>query len=152
MERGKHITAEQRQEICRLRKQNMTLSAISKYLKISINACHQALKHVKHYNSIFNKPRVSRPRKITIRVDRMIHRLSEKDRFKTAVDIHAEISAQENLNISVHTVRRRLTEFGLKGRVARKKPLISKKNRKARLLFAKEHIHWTREMDESHFY
>lgn len=47
--------------------------------------------------------------------------------------------------ISVRTVRRRLCEFGLNGHVARKKPYISEKNRKARLKFAKEHIDWTQE-------
>lgn len=155
MGRNKHITAEQRREICRLREQDMTLSAISKRLNISINACHRALEHVKRYGDTSNKSRVPRCRKTT---DGMIHRLSEKDRFRTAVDIHAEISTQENLNISVHTIRRRLTEFGLRGRIARKKPLISKKNRNARLSFAKEHINWTREQwakviftDESKF-
>lgn len=43
-----------------------------------------------------------------------------------------------NTQISVHTVRRRLAEFGLKGHVARKKLFISQKNRKARLAFANE--------------
>lgn len=89
----------------------MTLSTISKRLKISINACHRALEYVKRYGDSSDKPRAPRPRKTTPRVDQMIHRLSEKYRFKTAVDIHAEISAQEELSVSVHTIRRRLTEF-----------------------------------------
>ena len=47
--------------------------------------------------------------------------------------------------INIHTIRQRLAEFELKGRVARKKPFISTKNRKARLAFAKENFLWTRD-------
>jgi hypothetical protein len=88
----------------------------------------------------------------------MIHRLSEANRHMTAVDVLNEISNQTNVNIGVHTVRRRLNEFGLMGRVARKKPLISKKNKKERFTFAIEHLNWTQEQwskvafsDESKF-
>ncbi|CAK9802846.1 Transposable element Tc1 transposase [Anthophora quadrimaculata] len=144
MGRGKHVTVIQRLEILRLRNEKLTLDEISKRLKISINAVHQALKHIKVNKSVSDKIRSARPRKTTPRLDRTIHRLSEADRFRTAVDIHREISTGMGTQISVHTVRRRLIAFGLRGRVARKKPFISKKNHKARLTFAKEHLLWTR--------
>lgn len=143
MGRAKHITPLQRKEILRLREEKLTLKQISSQLAISINACHQALKHVQINSSVQNKIRPNKPRKTTERLDRKIHRLSESDRFRTAVDIHAEISPELYPQISVRTVRRRLCEFGLNGRVARKKPYISKKNRAARLLFAIEHLDWT---------
>ena len=44
--------------------------------------------------------------------------------------------------MSVWTVRRRLKDIGLKARLAYKKPLVSLKNRKKRLSFAKDHEHW----------
>ena len=43
------------------------------------------------------------------------------------------------------TVQRRFNEFGLMGRVARKKPSLSKRNITARLNFAKEHVDWKAE-------
>lgn len=46
-------------------------------------------------------------------------------------------------DISRSTVSRRLNQVGLFGRVGVKKPLISMKNKKARLQFAKEHQHWS---------
>lgn len=158
MGRGKHITPSQRKEILLLRNQNLTIKQISDQLNISKNACHQALKHVQECSSVQNKIRQEKPRKTTVRIDRKIHRLSESDRFLTAVDIHAVIAPELDSQISVRTVRRRLCDFGLKGRVARKKPYISKKNRAARLTFAKEHVSWTPEQwskvlftDESKF-
>ncbi|CAK9832675.1 Transposable element Tc1 transposase, partial [Anthophora retusa] len=158
MGRAVHITAEQRKEIVRLRNERMTFRQIAEHMGISVHASHTAVKHVEKLDTFENKIRASRPRKTTPRMDPVIHRLSEKDRHRTAVDIHSEILATSDLKIGVHTVRRRLNEFGLMGRVARKKPLISKKNRKERLTFVKEHIKWTREQwgkvvftDESKF-
>jgi transposase len=131
MGRSKHITPEKRRQIQLLRNEGLKLKDISERVNISVNACHQALKHMKANGSSENKVRAERPRKTTERLDRMIHRLSEANRHMTAVDVLNEISNQTNVNIGVHTVRRRLNEFGLMGRVARKKPLISKKTKKS---------------------
>ncbi|CAK9796174.1 Transposable element Tc1 transposase [Anthophora quadrimaculata] len=158
MGRAVHITAEQRKEIVRLRNERMTFRQIAEHMGISVHACHTAIKHVEKLDTFENKIRASRPRKTTPRMDRVIRRLSEKDRHRTAVDIYSEILATSDLKIGVHTVCCRLNEFGLMGRVAREKSLISKKNRKERLIFAKEQIKWTREQwgkvvftDESKF-
>lgn len=68
------------------------------------------------------------------------------------------IVEQLKLNISSRTVRRRLNEEGLKNCVARRKPHISKVNKKKRLDFAKKYINkplsfWKRVIwsDESKF-
>lgn len=47
------------------------------------------------------------------------------------------------LQASSKTVQRRLIAVGLNGRIPVKKPLIRKKNLKARLEFAKRHLDWT---------
>ncbi|CAD6194976.1 unnamed protein product [Caenorhabditis auriculariae] len=46
---------------------------------------------------------------------------------------------------SVSTVKRRLNAAGIMGRRPVKKPLISEKNRAARVKWAKEHLNWTRQ-------
>ena len=48
-----------------------------------------------------------------------------------------------NLTISHTTARRILASVGLRGRKPAKKPWNSKKNRAARIKFAKDHEHWT---------
>ncbi|GFY16012.1 transposable element Tcb2 transposase [Trichonephila clavipes] len=48
--------------------------------------------------------------------------------------------SNEGRSVSAETVRRVLRKAGYNGRVARKKPLIGKRNRVKRLKFAKEHI------------
>lgn len=144
MGRKAHITPAQRQRIVDLRKDGKTFSYIAKLLKKSKTACVQAAKHFKSMGTVENKQRKGR-RKTTPREDRIIHRLSEEDRHKTAVDIHFEVSNQLSKSISTRTVQRRLNQFGLMGRVARKKPFISKKNQKARLKWAQKHVSWTDE-------
>ena len=118
------------------------LREISVETGLSVNACYQALKHFNSTGSCLNKIR-TRCRKTSSREDRIIRRISEADRHKTAVDIHKEVASQLSSPIAVRTVQNRLNEFGFMGRVARKKPFISKKNKLERLKFANEHKEWT---------
>lgn len=57
----------------------------------------------------------------------------------SASQIRAELDIDE---ISSRTVQRRLNQGGLHGRRPVKKPLISKKNIKVRLEFARDHLNW----------
>lgn len=79
-------------------------------------------------------------------------RTSKKDPFLTAVDIKDKLKLD---NISVHTVRRRLERYiwvitiyfsyqaELFARRPADKPWLSKKNKIARLAFAKQHLDLT---------
>ncbi len=69
-----------------------------------------------------------RPRKMTMRQDKLIHRLSVADPRKTAVDITKEIKEYYKVDIHSNTTKRRLREMGLYGRHGVKKPYVSKKN------------------------
>ena len=90
-------------------------------------------------------PRTGRPKVTTERQDRMISMMSKADPKRTASDINKNLAEYHNLKIHTSTVKRRLAEAGLHGRRPSKKPLISAKNRKARLAFALAHQHWTQE-------
>ena len=74
--------------------------------------------------------------------DRALVRASERDRFKTAPQ-HRRDLITEGKRLSVSTIKRRLKEGNLNGRVARKKPLISEVNAQARLKYALSRRHWT---------
>ena len=89
-----------------------------------------------------NDRRAGAPRKTTPRQDRALVRSSERDRFKTAPQ-HRRDLITEGTRLSVSTIKRRLKEGNLNGRVASKKPLISKVNAQARLKYALSKRHWT---------
>lgn len=69
--------------------------------------------------------------------------LSLRDRFKTALDLRADINKTLPQPISVSTVKTILQTNGLSGRVAVKKPLLCKVNKQKRLQFAKKYKNWT---------
>lgn len=68
--------------------------------------------------------------------DRVLHRLSLRNRFSTAVQIRTEFVESSGTEIGVHTVRRRLREFGLMARRPAKKPMLTPKMMKSRLTWA----------------
>jgi len=77
-----------------------------------------------------------RKRKTSRRDDRRI--IQEAKKFKKITA--REIKENAGLDVSVSTIRRRLNESGLWGRVARRKPLICSRNMAKRLEFAKQYV------------
>ena len=78
----------------------------------------------------------------------MNHRklLSLRDLRRSSRELRDDINSMlTDIAVSSSTVRRRLIEKGLVGRVAAKKPLLRENNRVKRLNFAKKHKHWTKE-------
>nr|XP_042909801.1 uncharacterized protein LOC122271704 [Parasteatoda tepidariorum] len=143
MSKEKNVSNEQRCRIDTLRKEGLSIREIGRRLKLSKTAVFQALKSIQVTKNIEKAPRKPRPRKTTEREDRIIHRISEADRHKTAPDSRREFAELTGKHVSNNTIKRRLNEFRLMGRVCRKKPLMSKKNIAARLTFAKRHRNWT---------
>ena len=85
-----------------------------------------------------------RPRKTTESDDRFLVVQCKRNRKKTAVELATTIKNEDNApKVSPRTVRRRLTEAGYPARKARKKPLLTKRHRRDRLKWAKEHKDWT---------
>ncbi len=72
-------------------------------------------------------------------------RLSIGNRFNTAAGIAHQFSAGQGKDLSWHTVSQRLREVGLKEHSAVIKPLVSRKNQKAKFTFAEEHVVWREE-------
>ena len=72
--------------------------------------------------------------------------MAARDRNLNAIQICDEIKGPDGLTkVSTDTVRRQLKMLGLNGRVKRKKPFLSAKNKAARLAWAKKYQHMTKE-------
>ena len=80
-----------------------------------------------------------RRRKTSIHTDRILQRKVKTNRRKSAAPVKAELERELKVIISESTVRRRLHEVDLYGRVARKKPYVNKINRRKRLEHAKNY-------------
>lgn len=89
---------------------------------------------------------------------RYIKILSKRDRTKTLPILTEEFNTARRKKFGQSTIRKCLLNWGLRGRVAAKKPLLRKQNLAKRMAFAKDHVNWTNEQwgqvlfsDESKF-
>lgn len=140
---GKYKSEEIRKLIVEAKQKGETNKDIAERFHVGRATIQRTWARWKATRSVKNKKKTGRPRKTTPRQARVLVRLVKKDPFLTAVDV--QNYAQDNLNLTIsHTTARRiLASVGLRGRKPAKKPWISKKNRAARMKFAKDHEHWT---------
>ena len=158
MGRGTELSADTKEAIVDMTKAGSSSSTIACILGLSDRSVRRVVQKHSATGSVKNKPHTGRPRRSDERYDRRLVILSKADRFKTAPKLNVEMSQDTGVHLSDRTERRRLLESGLRGYIAKKKPFICERNRKARLRFAKEHKDWTEEQwgrvlwsDESKF-
>lgn len=132
-----------RVRITLLGEQGVSTREIARQTQVSRRGVQTTLRRYKQTGGWENRAKKPKNRVTTRREDSIIHRMSERDRHLTAVQITSAINEQRNKKISIQTIKRRLAEAGLKGRRPRKKPLLSEKNMKARLQWARQHQDWT---------
>ncbi|CAK9806963.1 Transposable element Tc1 transposase [Anthophora quadrimaculata] len=116
---------------------------IAKELKISKNAVHRTIERVHSTGRIKSKFRSGRPRITSKKQDEFIAIISKRDRKLTAPEIRSEVNQSRDNPISLTTVKRRLRDANLFGRVAIRKPLLRPINKKKRLQWARRHESWT---------
>ena len=128
------------QKVIKFGVDGMTIRSIAKRLDMSRSTIHTILQKHRKMGSVENLEGRGCKRKTSNRTDRLIRKLAMKNRKVSASTIVTEVKNATSSEISTQTVRNRLNETGLHGRVPRKKPLISKRNKIKRLNFAREHL------------
>lgn len=140
MAKFKHLTTEERRAIINMHKENKTCRDIAKIFGKSFQAISKIINTFKREGRISEGEHTGRPRVTTKRVDTRIVALSSSNAFMSAVEIQSKLVSEGKRAPSIETVRRRLHENGRYGRVARKIPFVSKKNKKERMAFYYEHV------------
>ena len=127
-------------------KEKHTIRKISEKVKRSKSVVGRVVKSYNDTGKIASAFKTGRPRKTSAREDRIMQRMSLKDRFKSCTDIKRVMNSTSCVNVSRQTISRRLQEIGLFNRTPMKKPLVSlKNNKKKRLEFANRYVIWTYE-------
>lgn len=144
MPRGKPLNIEKRAAILTLHTEGYSIRAIADKLKIKKSTVHLTLRRHEETGSLADRVRPG-PSRVTSRADnKRIKLISKRNRRLTAPEIAAEFNRGRVQAVSVSTIRRRLREANLHGRIATtKKPLLRRGNRQKRLQWAKEHRTWT---------
>ena len=141
----KHLKPEDRAVIVHLHfKQGKTKTEICRETGYGEKAVRITIRNYEKHQTIKELPRSGRPRKSSGREDRTLVRLSLADRHLTSPPLRREWEESTGVQVSTRTVRRRLVDNGLKGCRARKKPLLTNKQRERRLAWAHAHKNWTR--------
>jgi len=114
---------------------------IAKTLKCTPKTVREIKKKVENHDTLKDLPRKGRPKKTSPREDRTIKFMSLQNRRCTAKAMNLKLCPTFMKNkVSTSLVKERLKKAGLPARVARKKPLLSLKNRKGRYEWAKNHL------------
>ena len=138
---GKHLSQYEMGLIWAYRhpKPRLSFARIAKKLKKGKSTIVQAHKRMEKRGNPFRKGGSGRPKVTTMKQDKKIILHVKRNPFASAKKIKKELE----LKCSNHTIRRSLVSAGLKSYFTRKKPFISEKNRRKRLIWAKQHRHWT---------
>lgn len=141
---AKNLSENEQKAIVEGRRQGRTHFELAEQFHVSRQTISNLLKRWKLQGGYIYKKSTGRPRITNSVVDRNILRSARNNPRLTATDIAREIATPNEPIPSIRTIRRRLQTAGLHGRRPVKKPFISAKNRKARLEWAKAHLHWGR--------
>jgi len=145
LRKRKAITTNSQRAVMRvLVEEGRSQTYAAKITNVSQSTVSRAAKRFAETSHDDDRPRSGRHRLSTPRDDRVLERMSLSNRFQPATRLKEDWE-QSGVQAGVHTVRRRLRDFGLNGRVARKKPLLTAQQKARRLAFAKRYASWTAE-------
>lgn len=128
-----------KQAILKLRKQKKNIREIAAILGVPKSTVWYILRKKESTGELSNTKRPGRPWETTVVDDRRILSMVKRNPFTTANQVKNTLE-EVGVSLSKSTIKRRLHENKYRGFTARCKPLISLKNRKARLDFAKKHL------------
>uniref|UniRef100_A0A3Q3JS38 Transposase n=1 Tax=Monopterus albus TaxID=43700 RepID=A0A3Q3JS38_MONAL len=139
MVRAKELSEAFRKNIVAAYESGKGFKKISKDFEISHSTVRKIVYKWRAFKTTANMPRSGRPSKFTPRADRKMLKEVSKNPKMSSRDLQQAL-ATVDVEVHASTIRKRLHKFNLHGRRARRKPLLSKRNIKARLTFARENV------------
>ena len=135
------ICESKREQIVVMSKAGDSQRKIAKHLNISRCSVQKCLQRYSKYQTVNDCPRSGAPKKLSRRTERKIVLVSKSEPFLTAREIQNRVP--ESSNVCIGTVKRILRRNGLFGRVAARKPLLSKQNIQHRKKWCVDKKNWT---------
>jgi transposase len=155
--RGPELSPQQRVQIIGAYLSGTKGVVIATQLDIPLSTVYDTINRYKKNGSPHPDTRPGRPKSLSECDKRLIRRYVQKDRFAPLGNISNELNTQLTSTLHANTIRNYIHEIGLGSCVARKKPLLSNKQRLARLNWCKAKRDWEEEWkqivwsDESRF-
>lgn len=136
---AKQTSLDTRELVLKLHKDGKSFREIAKIINRNHNTVKKIIDKYKNTGKLQNIDHPRRPRRLNETQIRSIVRTVKANPFESAFQIAKNISNLSGVSVSSSTVRRTLHDNGMYGRVPRKKPFISKKNKRLRLEYANKH-------------
>ena len=143
MGRGKELPAVVRSQVLTYRHDGKSYAEIDRLLGIPKTTVVNTVQRFNATGSVLSGKRSGRPSKLSPRDRRSICVMVKKNRRLTSTEVAQHLHQRAGIQVATSTIRRALIKYGLCGRLAKKKPFISIKNRQLRLRFARAHLRWT---------
>ncbi|XP_071039996.1 uncharacterized protein [Parasteatoda tepidariorum] len=142
MGRTKDIPDTTKTAIVTLRNEGISQQMIAKKVNCSRRTVSKILKDYSTNQSFKNNCLNSgRKRITTLRQDRMLKRVVTKNRFKSLRFISRKWREQ-GVDASTSTTLRRLHELDFQSRLPKKKPLLTRQQKRARVRWCKDRLQW----------
>ncbi|GFV89474.1 hypothetical protein TNCV_4152891 [Trichonephila clavipes] len=135
MAKFSYLPENKRYKIIHLKEEGYSMRQIAAKVPCGLSTVVRTLKRFSETNFIADRGRSGRPRKTSLREDRLF--LS--NRKLNFSQILKQWTLTSNVSVCPRIVRGRLLEIGLRGCKARPKPLLIEFQRKRRLTWAREH-------------
>lgn len=142
--RGVELSPGTRREIIGMHKGGMSFPAIEKETGVKVKTAEKIWARRNNGYKGKSAPRSGRPPKLDGNTRQNVLNYVLKNR-NTRRQPLCDISNILQLNAHPNTIHKALVEMGLGRRIERKRPWLSPEQKEARLKFAREHIHWTKE-------
>ena len=123
-------------------KAGVSAGEVAQTFKLNYSGAKKICSKLKLTGDCGRTPGSGRKRKTTERSDRFTAK-SSKSGTPIKKEITNELKNQTGVEVSTKTIQRRLKEKGITWQKKSKKPYVGKKNRFARLKFAREHAGWS---------
>ncbi len=143
MVKSKELTEVQRNTIKVLSEEGYSVRMIAERTGTPKSTVQDTLKRLERNGTLKSLPRSGRPKATNSRLDRRIVQMAENSSDPNAIDIAERLAETSIAQISSQTIRNRLHDNDMYGRVKASKPLLTKKHMARRLEFARKYQNWT---------
>uniref|UniRef100_A0A8C5LMJ6 Transposase n=1 Tax=Leptobrachium leishanense TaxID=445787 RepID=A0A8C5LMJ6_9ANUR len=139
MVKSREWSRKTREEVITLHRKGNGYKKIAKMLNIPRETIGSIIRKFKAKGTVETLPGRGRKKMLTSTAVRYLKRRVEKSPRVTAEELRKDLS-DVGTEVSAQTIRRTLRNEGLHARTPRRTPLLSPKNKKSRLQYAKSHV------------
>lgn len=136
----KNLTVKEKEAIMRGIQRGKGIFELADQFNVTPDTIRRVVKNFKKRGHHFAGKKSGRPRITNEKQDKIIEKLAKSNPRQNSVVLCNKIKQDYQIKCCPKTVKRRLRDKGLYARKPARKPLISEKNRRLRLEFAKKYV------------